>query len=51
MNKRYSILIIILIWVFIISFMIMYHNYKLENDSGESNKDGTSYAVAIEFVL
>jgi uncharacterized membrane-anchored protein len=30
MNKRYSILIIILIWVFIISFMIMYHNYKLE---------------------
>jgi hypothetical protein len=28
-----------------------YHNYELENDSGESNRKNSSYAVTVEFVL
>ena len=27
------------------------HNYELENNSGESNRRKTSYAVSVEFVL
>ena len=33
------------------NYFIKNHNYELENDSGESNRKNSSYAVAVEFVL
>jgi len=33
------------------NFFFKNHNYELENNSGESNRRKTSYAVSVEFVL
>lgn len=33
------------------NYFIKNHNYELENDSGESNRKNSSYAVFVEFVL
>ena len=33
------------------NYFIKNHNYELENDSGESNRKNSSYAVTVEFVL
>ena len=33
------------------NYFIKNHNFELENDSGESNRKNTSYAISIEFVL